>query len=119
MQDAGIRLLDIMTTIDAVAEIVKGLDFESYYTDFKTRRAVERCVEVVSEATRHLPAEWKSKFSDIPWREIAAIGNLLRHEYYRVDDLLMWKIATQSLPELRPVIIQLQSRLSPSDPDQT
>jgi uncharacterized protein with HEPN domain len=119
VQDPGVRLLDIVETIDAVADIVKGLDFESYSMDFKTRRAVERCVEMISEATRHVPAEWKSEFSAIPWRETAAIGNLLRHEYYRVDDLLMWKIATHSLPELRPVIVQLQSRLSSSDPERT
>jgi uncharacterized protein with HEPN domain len=118
VQTPGIRLLDILETVDAVAAITAGLDFRSYSADYKTRRAVERCVEVISEATRHLPLAWKSDFPAIPWREIAAIGNLLRHEYYRVDDLLMWKIATQSLPELRPVIVQLQSRPAP-DPEQT
>jgi uncharacterized protein with HEPN domain len=119
VQDPGVRLVDIIETIDAVADIAKGLDFESYSMDFKTRRAVERCGEVISEATRHLSPEWKSDFPHIPWREIAAIGNLLRHEYYWVDDLLMWKVATQSLPELRPVIFELQSRLPPSDSEPT
>jgi len=46
----------------------------------------------------------KGDYPDHPWDEIAAIGNLLRHHYERVDDLIMWKIATQSLPQLRPTI---------------
>jgi uncharacterized protein with HEPN domain len=75
-------------------------------------------VEVISEATRHIPADWKADFPNIRWPEIAAIGNLLRHEYYRVEDPLMWKVVTQSLPELRPVIVQLQSRSAP-DSEQT
>jgi uncharacterized protein with HEPN domain len=118
VQTPGIRLLDILESIDAVADITNGLTFESYSDDYKTRRAVERCVEVISEATRHLPSNWKSDFPNTPWREIAAIGNLLRHEYYRIDDLLMWKIATQSLPEVRLVMVELQSRLPPPDLDQ-
>jgi uncharacterized protein with HEPN domain len=44
---------------------------------------------------------------DQPWPEIAGIGNLLRHEYHRIDDLIMWKIAVESLPALRPVIVAL------------
>jgi uncharacterized protein with HEPN domain len=43
--------------------------------------------------------ELKVEFAEQPWPEIAAIGNLLRHSYDRVDDLIMWKIATRSLPE--------------------
>jgi uncharacterized protein with HEPN domain len=95
--------------------MILGLDLHAYSEDYKTRRAVERCVEMISEATRHIPERWKSEFPAIPWREIAAIGNLLRHEYYRIDNVLMWKIATQSLPELRPVIIELQLRSAQSE----
>jgi uncharacterized protein with HEPN domain len=46
----------------------------------------------------------KARFPDQPWPEIAAMGNLLRHEYGRIEDLIMWKIATRSLPDLRTAI---------------
>jgi uncharacterized protein with HEPN domain len=49
-------------------------------------------------------------FPDLPWPEIASIGNLLRHHYERIDDLIMWKIATRSLPELREVVVTLIAR---------
>ncbi len=61
----------------------------------------------MSEATRHIPEELKGRFPDQPWHEIQAIGNLLRHDYQRVDDLIMWKIATRSLQDLRGVIVSM------------
>ena len=105
-----VRLRDILETIDAVAEMTAGVDFAGYCCDYKLRRAVERCVEIVSEASRGIPNELKVEFAEQPWPEIAAIGNLLRHSYDRVDDLIMWKIATRSLPELRPTIVMAMKR---------
>jgi uncharacterized protein with HEPN domain len=102
-----IRLRDILENIDAVAEMMAGVDFAAYRQDLKLRRAIERCVEIVSEASRRIPDELKAEYSEQPWPEIAAIGNLLRHSYERIDDLLMWKIATRSLPELRRVIVAM------------
>jgi uncharacterized protein with HEPN domain len=105
-----IRLHDILESIDVVAEMVEGVDAAGYRRDIKLRRAVERCVEIISEASRHIPDELKANFPDQPWPEIAAIGNLLRHHYERVDDLIVWKIATRSLPALRPIITAMISR---------
>jgi uncharacterized protein with HEPN domain len=102
-----IRLQDILEAIDGVAVMIEGVDVESYRRDFKLRRAVERCIEIVSEATRHIPRDLRDRFPDQPWHEIAAIGNLLRHHYQRVDDLIIWKIATRSMPDLRKVIISM------------
>ena len=102
-----IRLRDILEAIDGVAEMMEGVDVESYRRDYQRRKAVERCVEIVSEASRHIPEELKGAFPDQTWDEIAAIGNLLRHHYQRVDDLILWKIATRSLPHLRKAIVSM------------
>ncbi|HKZ97532.1 MAG TPA: HepT-like ribonuclease domain-containing protein [Hyphomicrobiaceae bacterium] len=99
-----VRLRDMLEAIDGVAEMTSGVDLAGYRGDFKLRKAVERCVEIVSEASRHIPATLKARFPEQPWDEIAAIGNLLRHHYQRVDDRIMWKIATRSLRDLRPVV---------------
>ena len=97
----------MLEAIDGVAEMTAGVDLAFYRDDFKLRRAVERCVEIVSEASRNIPENLKAKYSDPPWHEIAAIGNLLRHHYQRVDDRIMWKIATRSLPDLRKAIVAM------------
>jgi uncharacterized protein with HEPN domain len=95
------------TACDEVAEMVSGLDLASFKTGFRTRRAVERCIEIVSEASRHIRDSMKSKHGDQPWHEIAAVGNLLRHEYRHIDDEVIWKIASKSLPSLRAVIVAM------------
>ena len=74
-----IRLRDILENIDAVIEMTAGVEFTEYRRDVKLRRAVERCVEIVSEASRKIPDGMKAEFPEQPWPEIAAIGNLLTH----------------------------------------
>ena len=51
-----------------------------------TRRyAAERCIEIVSEASRRIPADWKAEHPSIPWSDIAGIGSVLRHDYEDVN----------------------------------
>jgi uncharacterized protein with HEPN domain len=102
-----IRLQDMLENIDAAGEMMQGVDLAAYRKDLKLRRAVERCVEIISEASRHVPDDLKARFPNQPWPEIAAIGNLLRHGYERVDDLIMWKIAARSLPDLRQAVVAM------------
>ena len=94
----------MLENIDTVLEMTAGVDLAGYRRDIKPKRAVERCVEIVSEASKRIPGALKGEFPEQPWPEIAAIGNLLRHDYERVDDLIMWKVATQCLAPLRRVV---------------
>ena len=102
-----VRLTDMLEAIDGATDIVSGMSFIQYQRNYATRKAVERCVEIVSEASRHLPDNLKSRHPAIHWSEIAAIGNLLRHEYQRVDDWIMWRVATKYFPELRDAVTDI------------
>jgi|SRR5271165_3699283 len=61
---------------------------------------VERGVEIVSEASRHLPPELKARHPNIPWHKVAGIGNVLRHNYENVAAAVMWKLAHDDLDAL-------------------
>ena len=97
----------MLEAIDGVAEMTANVDLAAYRRDFALRKAVERCIEIVSEASKHIPERMKAKYPDQPWHEIAAIGNLFRHHYQRVDDQIIWRIATRSLPSLRTAVVAL------------
>ena len=101
------RLADIAENIDIVTQMTQGVDFTGYLADVQLRKAVERCIEIISEASRSVPSEAKARFPEIPWADIAAIGNLLRHEYQRVDDFVIWSAATASLAQLRAAVVKL------------
>jgi uncharacterized protein with HEPN domain len=99
-----VRCQDILAAIDEAVEILDGADFAAYVRSAAKRRGIERCVEIISEAARHIPAELCDKHPEVPWPEVRSIGNLLRHEYSRVDDLVIWRIATESLTDLQAAV---------------
>ena len=78
-------------------------------------RTVERCIEIVSEATRHIPDEIKGRYPHIPWPQIAGIGNVLRHDYDIVDDRIIWEVATLHFAVLRTVVAEIKSQLPSED----
>ena len=112
-----LRLTDMLDAIAGIEATVAGASFADYAQSWTMRRAVERGIEIISEASRHLPDELKANYPQIYWREIAAIGNLLRHEYGKVDDRIIWRVVEQYLPELKLVVADLvreeTSRASP------
>jgi uncharacterized protein with HEPN domain len=107
------RLLHIRDEIDGVAMIVRDLSFEQYQRSYMHRRAVERAVQIVSEAAKALPSDYLARYPDAPWTSIVGIGNILRHEYQRLDDKQLWEIATVHLPRLQPVVTQMLTELGP------
>ena len=68
------------------------------------RDAVERCLERISEASRRLPQEVKATQPHIPWRKVADIGNVLRHEYDDVADAEVWRIVVDDLSTMRSAV---------------
>ncbi len=64
------------------------------------QRAVERGLEIISEASRGIDGAAKVRFQDVPWDQIAGIGNILRHEYHRVEPAIIWNITQTHLGAL-------------------
>jgi uncharacterized protein with HEPN domain len=102
-----LRLTDIRDTIDGIQSLAAGVTFDTFAANWAMQRAVERGLEIISEASRHVPDDLKTLAQDIPWRQIAAIGNLLRHEYQRADIKATWNIIEEHLPPLVVAIEQL------------
>ena len=64
--------------------------------------AVIRNLEIVGEAARNIPEEGRSKYSDIPWKRVVGFRNIVIHGYFDVDLEIVWVIAKERLPELKP-----------------
>ena len=99
------RLLDIIDSIDQIDALLSDRNFGDLVQDRVLRAAFERFLEILSEASRHIPHEMKSTRPDMEWSRIAAIGNHLRHAYHRVDAEILWRLyADGKLAELREAI---------------
>lgn len=101
---ARVRLEDISQAIEEALEILDGADFSGYKYDLGKRRGVERCIEIISEASRHVPSDLITRSPEIPWDAIRAIGNHLRHQYQGISDHVIWRTANRDLVVLRNVI---------------
>jgi uncharacterized protein with HEPN domain len=102
-----LRLVDIRDAIRGIQKVTDGAAFDGFANNWGMQRAVERGLEIISEASRHIPDDLKVLAPNIPWRQIAAIGNLLRHEYQRADIMATWNIIEEHLPPLAIAIEQL------------
>jgi uncharacterized protein with HEPN domain len=98
------RLQDILENISAIRDFTSGMDVEIFMSSRKTIYAVTRALEIISEASRRLPDDFKSRHPALDWPAIAAAGNVYRHEYETVDDALVWHTVKQSLDELDAVV---------------
>jgi len=102
-----VRLQHILEHIDGILRATDGLTPEDAVQSFLVIKAVERCAQVISEAAKELPLELRAQEPDVPWQDIIRIGNLLRHEYYRISDAAMLDILFVDLPKLRPAVMRL------------
>jgi uncharacterized protein with HEPN domain len=102
---------DMLDAIDWVERITAGKSFADYRADRPMRDAVERNIERLSEASRHLPGELTAAHPELPWRQIAQVGNILRHGYRRVDHAMVWEIVELDLPSLRTALERMLAEL--------
>ena len=106
---------EMLDYIEQAMSYTQDMTFDQYSSDTKTQRAVERCIEVISEASRHVPEEIKGKYSMIPWSDVAAIGNIFRHEYHNVAARIVWDTVRMHLPQLQAVAHAIEAELPRDD----
>jgi len=109
------RLSDMKSAIAEIRLLLSGKTMATLSTDRATRAAFERFLEILSEASRHVPQEWKNEFAEIPWRQVADLGNFIRHVYHNIDLQVLWAIYEKDLDPLEKVIDVLMDRARPSE----
>jgi uncharacterized protein with HEPN domain len=110
------RLRHILQALADVEALTRGRTVDDYLGDRFLRLAVERCLEIVSEASRFIPEELKARHPTLPWRGIADFGNLLRHGYEAVDHRRVWAIVEHDLAPLAAAIEAMRRDLDPPAP---
>ncbi len=98
-----LRLTDIVEAIERIRQKLQGVSIEAFEDDWERQWLIERGVEIISEASRHLSSEMKGRHPEIPWQKIAGIGNVLRHSYEKIAAPVMWKLAIDDLDSLEQV----------------
>ena len=97
------RLTDIIEAVELIRSEMVGVTRQNLESDKRKRWLIERGIEVISEASRHLTDELKARHPEIPGSKVAGIGNVLRHEYERVAHDVLWRVARDDLLPLEKV----------------
>ncbi len=95
---------DIINAIKDVEDFTKGMSYEDFCTDRKTLLAVFKCITDIGEAAKRIPKSFRSKYNNIPWKEMAGMRDKLTHEYDQIDTTIVWKTVEQNLPLLKIMI---------------
>lgn len=108
-KEPSILLGHILECISLVETYLEGINKAAFLTDKKTQDAVLRKLELIGEAVKKLPEDLKNNTSQVPWRKIAGMRDMLIHQYFEVDMELIWD-TTQK--ELKPFKEEIQALLS-------
>jgi uncharacterized protein with HEPN domain len=100
------RLWDMLEAAKTVLEFIEGIDFDAFMADRKTRFAVERNLEIIGEAARRVTQATRDLTSDIPWKSIVSLRNIIAHEYGEILYENLWRVCVHRLP---PLIARLEA----------
>ena len=95
------RLADIIEAIERIRRVLDGVTLEAFEQSWEKRWLVERGIEVISEASRHLTDDIKERRTEVPWSKVAGI--VLRHAYDHVAPDVLWKLAQDDLATIESV----------------
>lgn len=94
----------ILESINNIEEFVNGISRESFMKNKEKQSAVVRQIEIIGEASKNLPENFKKEHSEVSWKEIIGSRDKIIHHYFGVDLEIVWEIVTINLPELKKQI---------------
>ena len=100
-RDALLLTEDIRAAMDKITRYTAGMERAGFVTDEKTVDAVVRNLEIIGEASKQMPENFKVLHATMPWAQMAGLRNRIVHDYTGIDLELIWDIVKNSVPALR------------------
>ncbi len=102
------RVEDILTCARNIRDYTEGLSFDTFLDDPRTIRAVAFEFTTIGEAASAMPDEIQVSHPEVPWGKMKGIRNVLVHEYFRLDEEILWRASQEDVP---PLIAELEKIL--------
>lgn len=116
-RDPSIYADHMLEAITNIETDTAGYDFERFRKDRRARQLVERNLEIVSEASRRLPQSAKDAEDRIPWRAIAGIGYVIRHDYHDTYPTVLWETCAKDLQPLKSALLRIRALIAAGSGD--
>lgn len=109
-RDIELILDDILSMIELIENKLVDQTRGDLDNDEFLKLGIQRAIEIISEASKHVPAELLDQAPQIPWRSIRGMGNVLRHEYHRIADDVIWDVVQHDLRPLKAAILEIKAK---------
>jgi uncharacterized protein with HEPN domain len=97
-------LRHILDEADYIISKTEGLNKKIFLKDETLKRAFVRSIEIIGEAVKKLPEDFRKNHGAVDWRAMAGTRDKLIHDYFGIDYDIVWDIITVEIPELRKQI---------------
>jgi uncharacterized protein with HEPN domain len=95
------RLDDVVKSADLILLYLEGLSEDEFFNSSEKQDAVIRRLGIIGEAVKNLPEKFKGEYPEIAWHKAAGMRNILVHEYFEVDEEVVWDTLTAHLPQFK------------------
>jgi uncharacterized protein with HEPN domain len=106
-RDEGLYLADMLEACRKVGRFVAGMDQAAFLSDEKTYDAVLRNVQIIGEAAKRIGPDTRSKVPSLDWRKVAGFRDIVVHEYFGIDNVILWDIVSRKVPEIEAFLLNV------------
>jgi uncharacterized protein with HEPN domain len=107
-KDVLVYLEDVLEAVEKIREYTEEVSREAFEENTEKQDAVFRRLEIIGEAVKNIPAGIREQYSEVPWRNVAGMRDVLIHAYSGVDVNRVWKVVEEDLPELEENIRRIK-----------
>lgn len=100
-KDVGIFLGHILESISLIEDYLKDRNKEDFFNSKQLQDSLIRRIEIIGEAIKNIPDDFKKTNNQIPWKKIAGMRDILIHQYFGVDLNLTWNVIVKEIPKLK------------------
>lgn len=110
-RELGLFIEDILDSIKLIEKYIGGSSKESFGSNQKLKDSITRRLEIIGEAVKNIPNDFKEKYPEVPWKKISGLRDVIIHAYFDIDLDITWEIIKKDLPDLKGKILKIKKDL--------
>jgi uncharacterized protein with HEPN domain len=89
-----------MDAIESIMDYTKNMTCEEFTENSLVQDAILRNFQIIGEASKHIPEDFKTAYPNIAWRHMAGFRDIIIHDYDNLDEISVWRTISEDLPPL-------------------
>jgi uncharacterized protein with HEPN domain len=110
-RDLRLYIEDILGSIAKIERYTNDVNENEFLTDTQIQDSVLRRLEIIGEAVKNIPDDFRNKYPQIPWKRIAGLRDVLIHEYFGVNLRRAWKVVKEDILSLKQEMLKVANDL--------